>query len=293
MWIALVVGCVGCGDKKAPAPAAPPEAAPAAPTPPKPEPEAVAEPAPAPAPATPDKPAEPEDPGRDDTIALHLGAPGSDAFALPVPGKAARVRVTPIDGKGRPVPGLVSQGDGAVVMVALRNDGAFGVAMGPTEAGGPAAVFDLTFPLPGPHTLLFGYRREGGKLHVDTAAVRVSGDWSAKDMDATQTKDTAAGLTAELVPPAEGFVVCKPNAVVTRFTRRGKKTEVAGVHVAAVPLSRDGMSVGEADAEGHTTLRFDSPGIWHVFARALVKGKPTSWHFHVQVGGERPAEGCL
>lgn len=290
------VALSGCGEKKqAPAapPAAPPPAAEPAPDP-APEPAQAPDPAPPPAAATEAAAPPAEDPGRDDTIALHLGTPGSKGFALPVPGKPARVRITPIDGNGRPVPELVNHGDGTVVMAALRNDAAFATAMVPTEAGGPAAVFDLTFPLPGPHTLLFGYQRKGGKLHVDTAAVRVSGDWTSKEMPATSLSATEAGITATLVPPEAGFQVCAASPMQVRFSRRGKATPVGAVHFAAVPLARDTMVLGvrgEGD-DAASTLQFSGAGVWHVFARALVKGKPVSWHFITQVAGERPADGC-
>lgn len=292
----IVIGASlgGCGEKKQP-PATPPATPPPAAEPaPAPEPPPAAAEAPVEAPAAATEAAAPpaEDPGRDDTIALHLGTPGSKGFAMPVPGKPARVRITPIDGKGRPVPELVNHGDGTVVMVALRNDAAFATAMVPTEAGGPAAVFDLTFPLPGPHSLLFAYQRKGGKLHVDTAAVRVSGDWTSKEMPATSLSATEAGITATLVPPEGGFQVCAASPMQVRFARRGKATQVGAVHFAAVPLARDTVVLGAHGEGDASTLQFTGAGVWHVFARALVKGKPVGWHFITQVAGERPVDGC-
>ena len=231
------------------------------------------------------------DPAAGDTIALFLGSPQSETFALPTPGKAARVRVTPVDGMGHPVADLVDLGGSTVMMVAMRSDFAWAEIRAPNAGAGPAVTFDLTFPLPGPHTLMFGYQRQGSALHTESASVRVLGDWQAAEMSEISLSHSTKGVAADLALPPDGLVACTRATLAVSWRLRGKKASVTTAQLAAVPLARDSLIVGTVSESGGT-LRFPAAGLWSVLVRGVAGKTTVTAHFQVRVGGEAPATGC-
>lgn len=258
--------------------------------------EATDEAAAAPQPAAPEVPAPPAD----DSIAIHIGTPGSETFALPAPNKVTRVRVTPVDGNGAPIQGLEPLAGGDVVMAALRIDGAWSTLVSASSKIGPASVFDVRFAKPGPHTLLFASRRPGHALHVDQAAVRVQGDWQADDEIATSSSWKQGAWSASLILPPT-LNACEDATLEVRWTHRGKAVPAATAPtlLLAVPLAnRDRALLGRdvdgaaATTAGRKLVRFDAAEHWSVLALATVGKEQVSATFTVLVAGSVPSGGC-
>lgn len=246
--------------------------------------------------AAPEAPTAPED----DSIAIHIGAPGSEMFALPEPNKVARIRVTPVDGSGAPIQGLEPIAGGDAVLAAMRIDGAWASLIPASSKIGPASVFDVRFPMPGPHTLLFFSRRPGRAMHIDQAAVRVLGDWQALESAVTSSSWKQGSWSASLETPAV-LTVCEESSLQVRWSQRGKAVAVSAAPtlLVAVPLETRDRALFGGNASGATgaapgpkSVRFDAASHWVVLAQATIGKERLTASFTVLVAGNVPAGGC-
>ncbi len=235
-----------------------------------------------------------------DSISLHVGRPGSDAFGLPEPGKPARLKVTPVDGSGRPIAAMddldpLTPGVQHVLGFAYRRDFAWSTALAPTQPLAGAAVFDLTFPKTGPHSVWFISRRTQGKARYDQASLRVMGDWAAADPPGASLSATVGGLRAELVAQGE-IVACKELTPRLRLWRGAKALEVApdAVQWLAMPMeAQDRVLLSRPGAAGAApTLEFDANVTFLIHARVRAGKDIIAPGFVVRVGGSVPVGGC-
>lgn len=235
-----------------------------------------------------------------DSISLHVGRPGSEAFALPDPGKPARLKVTPVDGSGRPITEMddldpLTPGVQHVLGFAYRQDFAWSTALGPTQLLAGAAIFDVTFAKPGPHTVWFISRRAGAKERFDQASLRVAGDWAAADAPAASLSSTVGGLRAELVPQGE-LVACKALTPQLRLWRGAKALAVPPDQVQWLAMPMEAQDRVLTSRPGHAgaapTLEFDANVTFLIHARARVGKDIVAPGFVVRVSGSVPVGGC-
>lgn len=252
------------------------------------------------------------------SVALHLSAGQSKAFALPELGRRSRVTVTPVDAAGQPYSDLGLALGARLLMVTMRTDGSWARLLRAEELNVPERhkhQFDLTFERAGAHVMVFAFQPEGAALATVPSYIEVKGDKSGDDTVLTDRQLVYQGERGleVVLHVAESTRVCQPLIVGSSWRRHGRPVAVAradaeapAVHYAALHMGLTTLVLGapaapalgaaaapdRGDKGSRAVLRLPRAGRYRIIATNRSGKTQHTALFTVTAVGEAPPTGC-
>ncbi len=260
------------------------------------------EPAPLPAPATPAAPPPKL------SIMPHFAVGKSDAFALPVAGKVARIRLAPTIGDGGAVTAANKLFGGELVAFVVRADGGWASRVVADKLERGSANLKIRFPTGGSHVLWGVFQPEGREVAAVPTFFAVSGKPGKPPEEPADPRlfRDGKGLEVALQMAAE-VAVCDAAEVASIWTRKVKPLPLKaldGATVQYIAVDGGGSTIvlgkpaGESNAKttsdrgSRATLTLPGPGRWLVWAFADSGKRTYAARFGVRATGSAPEGGC-
>jgi len=239
------------------------------------------------------------------SVAMYISSGAKEGFGMPLAGREATIRVTPINEKGQPIREVQPVLGAQIVLVAMRADMTWMTLQRAPHWSDPAHfshAFRVTFPTGGSHVLYFLFRQKDSPVAAVPVFIQVDGKpaFPAAPPELSLRFAGKDGLHATLETPQEPISVCNPVSISSTWSKNGKPfslvADASAVHYVAIDAGLGGVSVAKSAGPGDkAAFTFEKPGRYRVLALAQGAGKKAEAvlaQFALTVTGQAPTGGC-